>query len=72
MDLVKLEDKQTVGREEAAAHLRAIADELASGNDFRIERDGLRFVAKVPATVRLKVELEVEDDETELEIELTW
>jgi amphi-Trp domain-containing protein len=72
MDLLELEERQTISREEAAARLRAIADELASGNDFRIERDGLRFVAKVPATVRLKVELEVEDDRTELEIELTW
>ena len=35
-------------------------------------RDGLRFVAKVPDTVNLKVEFEIDDDETELEIELTW
>jgi len=72
MDLVKLEDKQTLRREEAAAYLRQIADELASGNDFRVERDSLRFVAKVPDTVNLKVEFEVGDDETEIEIELTW
>jgi amphi-Trp domain-containing protein len=72
MELLKLEDKQTLSREEAAAYLRHVADELASGNDVRMERDSLRFVAKVPPTLRLKVEFEVEDDETELEIELTW
>jgi amphi-Trp domain-containing protein len=72
MDLVKLEEKQTLSREDAAAHLRRIADELSSGNDVRMERDGLRFVAHVPPTVRLKIEFEIDDDETELEIELTW
>jgi amphi-Trp domain-containing protein len=37
-----------------------------------IEREGIRFVARVPDRVNLKVEFEIEDDGTELEIELTW
>jgi hypothetical protein len=37
-----------------------------------MERSGLRFVAKVPDEVRLKIEFEIEEDETEFEIELTW
>lgn len=70
--LIELEDKTTLSREEAAARLHAIADELASGNDVVIERDDLRFVAQVPDQVNLKVEFEIEDGGTELEIELTW
>lgn len=71
-DLLKIKEKDTVTREEAAARLRAIADELASGNDVVFERDGMRVVAKVPAEVQLEIEFEVGEDETELEIELTW
>ena len=69
---MELKDKTTLSREEAAARLHAIADELSSGNDVVIERGDLRFVANVPEQVHLKVEFEIEDDGTELEIELTW
>ena len=72
MKLMELKDRTTLSREEAAARLHAIADELASENDVLIERDGLRFVASVPDEVKLKVEFELEDDAAELEIELTW
>jgi amphi-Trp domain-containing protein len=72
MELMELKEKVRLSREEAAARLRAIADELSTGNDVVIERDDLRFVAHVPDQVHLKVEFEVEDDGTELEIELTW
>jgi amphi-Trp domain-containing protein len=72
MELVELEEKNTMSREEAAARLHAIADELASNNDFVVERERLRFVARIPDQVKLKVELEIEDDGSELEIELTW
>ena len=72
MDLVELTEKETLGREEAAARLRAIADELASGNDIVLERDNLRFVARVPDKVSMKIEFEVEDGGAEFEIELTW
>jgi amphi-Trp domain-containing protein len=72
MDLVELKEKQTVRREEAAARLRAIADELASGNDIVLERDHLRFVARVPDEVNLKIEFEIEDDGAEFEVELSW
>lgn len=72
MKLMELKDKTELSREQAAARLRAIADELASGNDVVIEREDMRFVAAVPDHVNLKVEFEIEDDGTELEIELTW
>jgi len=72
MKLMELKEKTALSREEAAARLHMIADELASGNDVVMERGDLRFVAHVPARVDLKVEVEIEDDGTELEIELTW
>jgi amphi-Trp domain-containing protein len=72
MDLVELKEKTTVRREEAAARLHAIADELASGNDIVLQRDRLRFVARVPDEVDFKIEFEVEDDGAEFEIELKW
>jgi amphi-Trp domain-containing protein len=69
---LELTEKSMLSREDAAARLHAIADELASGNDIVLERGQARFVAKVPDEVALKIEFEVEDDETEFEIELTW
>ena len=72
MDLVEMKEKPTLSREEAASRLRAIADELASGNDIVLERDHLRFVARVPDEVALKIEFEIEEDGAEFEIELTW
>jgi amphi-Trp domain-containing protein len=67
-----VKEKTALSREEAAARLHAIADELGANNDVVIEREGIRFVARVPDRVNLKVEFEIEDDGTELEIELTW
>jgi amphi-Trp domain-containing protein len=72
VDLAELKEKTTLGREDAAARLHAIADELGSGNDLVLERDNLRFVARVPDEVHLKIEFELEDDGAEFEIELTW
>jgi amphi-Trp domain-containing protein len=72
MDLVELKEKTTLSREEAASRLHAIADELASGNGIVMERERLRFVARVPDQVHLKIEFEVEEDGSEFEIELTW
>ena len=37
-----------------------------------MQRDNLRFVARVPDEVHLKIEFEIEDDGSEFEIELTW
>jgi amphi-Trp domain-containing protein len=72
MDLVELKEKTVLSREEAAARLHAIADELASGNGIVMERERLRFVARVPDQVHMKIEFEVEEDGSEFEIELTW
>lgn len=72
MDLIEIKQRQTLGREEAAARLRRIADHLSQHNDVEFQDGSITFRAKVPDEVHLKVEFEVGDDETELEIELTW
>ena len=72
MDIVELEQKERLRREDAAARLRAIADELSSGNSIRMERNGMLLTAKVPDEVELKIEFEVEDDGSDFEIELSW
>jgi amphi-Trp domain-containing protein len=71
-DLIEIKEKVQVSREEAAARLRDIADQLARHNDLEFERGGMRIKAKVPDQVNLKLEFEISDDETEMETELTW
>ena len=72
MELLEIEQTETLPREEVARRLHAFADSLARHNDIGFDRGGLHFKLKVPDEVRVKVELEVEDDGTELEIELSW
>lgn len=72
MDILEIEQKETLSREEAAARMHAIADMLARNNEIELERAGTRIVVKVPDEVRFKLEVEVETDERELEIELKW
>jgi len=72
MDILEIEQKETVSREEAAARLQAFAEMLSRNNDLEFERGGMQIKVHVPDEVQLKVELELETDERELEIELTW
>ena len=72
MELVEITQKERVRREQAAARLRELADQLSRHNDVEFERDGVTFKMRVPDEVELKIELEVGDDGGELEIELTW
>jgi amphi-Trp domain-containing protein len=72
MDILEIEQKETMSREEAAARLRTFADNLARNNDIEFERGGMHVKIHVPDEVQVKVELELETDERELEIELSW
>ena len=72
MEILEVEQKERVGREEVAARLRKLADMLARHNDIEFERGGMRFTVPVPDEVELKIELDVDSDKRELEIELTW
>jgi amphi-Trp domain-containing protein len=72
MELLEIEQKATLQREEVAARLHAFADALARHNAVEFDRGGVHFNVKVPDEVHVKVELEIEDDGVELEIELSW
>ena len=72
MQLLEIEQTETLRREEVAERLRALADALSRHNEVEFDRGGTHFRLRVPDEVKVKVELEVEDDETELEIELSW
>ena len=72
MDILELETKEKMSREEAAARLRDFADTLARNNDIEFERGGMKIKVHVPDEIQVKVELELETEERELEIELSW
>ena len=72
MELLEIERRETLRREEVARRLHALADQLARHNEVEFDRGGARLRLKVPDEVQVKVELEVEDDGAELEIELSW
>lgn len=70
-ELLEVTEHHRLTREEAAARLRALADQLARHNEVAFVRDGVRYTVKVPAEVELSVEIEI-GDESEIEIELSW
>jgi amphi-Trp domain-containing protein len=70
-ELLEVTESQKLTREEAAARLRALADQLARHNQVEFTRDGVRYSAKVPNEVELTVEIELGAD-NEIEIEITW
>ena len=72
MEPLKIESKRTLSREDAAAWLSQLADQLAAGNEVELDREGMQLKFGVPDEVELEVELEIEDGKTELEIELHW
>ena len=72
MDILEIEEKRTLTREEAAKFLHQVADSLARHNDLEFKRDGLRYVVDVPKMVELETELEIGDDGSSFEIELKW
>jgi amphi-Trp domain-containing protein len=72
MDPMEITAKERLGREEAAARLRALANALARSSEVEYDRGGLKFKVQVPDEVDFKVEIEVDEDESELEVELTW
>ena len=72
MDLLEIEEKREMRREEAAKLLHSIADSLARQNDLAFTREGIRVTVDVPDQVEVELELEVGDDGTSFEIEINW
>ncbi|MEQ8842119.1 MAG: amphi-Trp domain-containing protein [Acidimicrobiales bacterium] len=71
MELLEFEEKQTLSREEAAAVLRDLADQLSRHNELAFSREGRRYTVDVPDQVALEVEIEV-GTESELEVTISW
>ena len=70
-ELLEVSDGERVTREQAAARLRDLADQLSRHNQVEFTRDGVRYTAKVPNEVELTVEIEL-GDENEIEVEISW
>jgi len=72
MDLLEIEEKETLSREAAAQRLRAIADALERHNGLRLQRGGLTLDVKVADAVLFELEVDIETDESSIEIEISW
>jgi amphi-Trp domain-containing protein len=72
MDLLEISKRERLTREEAAARLHALADELARHNQLEFTEGSTRMRVAVADEVELEVEIEIGDDGAELEIELKW
>ena len=72
MELLEIENERTLSREEAAAWLRELADQLARNNQLQLRQDGMKYTVRVPDQVTMEVEVEIESDGAKLEIELDW
>jgi amphi-Trp domain-containing protein len=69
---MKFKKKESMSRDEAAERLAQIADALAHGGEFELERGGEKVQLDVPDQVALELEVEIKDGETELEVEIKW
>ncbi len=72
MELLEIENKRTLSREEAAAWLRELADQLSRNNQLQFRQEGMKYTVRVPDEVTMEVEVEIESDGAKLEIELEW
>ena len=71
-ELLEIEENDRMSREEAAAKLRALADQLARHNEVAFTRDGVRYSVKVPDQVDFSFEIELGEDGSEIEVEIKW
>lgn len=72
MDILEIEEKETLSREAAAARLRAIADSLERHNGLRLQRGGMTVDVRVGDEVEFELEVDIESDESSIEIEINW
>lgn len=71
MGLIEHETEERLRREDAAARLRDLADQLARQNEVEFTREGVRYTVRVPDEVTFSLEIEV-GEENEIEVELRW
>ncbi|MGE0141639.1 MAG: amphi-Trp domain-containing protein, partial [Ilumatobacteraceae bacterium] len=70
-ELLAIEETRTLRREEAAAKLRSLADQLSRHNQVEFVRGGIRHSVRVPDEVELSFEIEI-GESTEIEIEIKF
>ena len=70
--MTEIEWQSKLGREEAAALLRRVADGLAAGGKVKLEQDGFELKVASADEVDMEIEVELEDGRTEVELELRW
>ncbi|KUM79820.1 amphi-Trp domain-containing protein [Streptomyces curacoi] len=69
---LKLEQKRSLSRLEAADQLEALATALRQGGDAELALDPWKLSLRIPADLRGEIEVEVSEGEIELEIEFKW
>ncbi|MFI6009280.1 amphi-Trp domain-containing protein [Streptomyces sp. NPDC051243] len=69
---LKLEQKRSLSRLEAADQLEALAAALRQGGEAELELDPWKLSLRIPDDLRGEIEVEVSDGEIELEIEFKW
>ncbi len=72
MSDVKVENKVTMTRQEAARWLADVAQALSADGKAKFRLAGSTVELEVPDEVRCEAELEVDGDEIELEFEMKW
>jgi len=69
---VKVEQKQTLSREEAARFIAALAEELSDDGNVTVRLGSSTLELSVASQLDCELEVSVDGDEIELELELKW
>ena len=70
---VKLEQKQSLSRKEAAVWLHALSKAFDRGGDAELPMPGGATIAlRLPDDLQAEFEVEVDGDEVEIELEFKW
>jgi amphi-Trp domain-containing protein len=72
MSDVKVELKETVGRDDAAAWLWTLSKAFASDGHVELQLGPSVVSVHVPDRIHAEVEVEVDGDEVEVEVEFKW
>ncbi|MCP3990646.1 MAG: amphi-Trp domain-containing protein [Actinomycetia bacterium] len=71
-ELIEIEEKHRLRREDAAAVLRRLADSLSRHNELEFGRGAVRVRVEVPDEVEIEVEIEADTEGGSLEVEISW
>jgi amphi-Trp domain-containing protein len=71
MDL-EMNETARLRREEAAARLRDLADQLSRHNQVAFSLEGVRYTVPVPDDVEYSLEIEIDEEGGEIEVEISW